>query len=379
MFCRKCGSEIKEGAKFCNKCGSEVRAVPNSGAVDGSFSHITQPDAVTELYMPDPNETQGGFEDVSSASGVYNRMYDGGNSNINSYEQQYDYAQADNSQAEIYSDNSMQYVNREAEKPSDSSKKLWPVLIPVIALIVAVAILVPTVIIPMLDKSSSKDADGAADENKVTQISELDDENVTSSSTASTTSTTAPTQPAGPARIKAETDDFQKLAQVLVDSRSVVFNSNTLTTAFIVDEILATPIAVSGYLSYFEDGTWKVPTAGDSAEDPLKKFSGGYIKLNAQNVKWICENIYSVQFDENYVSENSYCYGGDVYRKIAQGGEFSPVVKITTFTENKDLTYEVLYELSENNKLLGEYKAVVDLKLIDGVRHWTFYSVEAVS
>ncbi len=153
------------------------------------------------------------------------------------------------------------------------------------------------------------------------------------------------------------------------------------------------------YLLYFEDYSnddwWEVQQKYHCSEsDPKRKFTGndeydGYIRLPKKNVKWLCEEVFNVEFDENYVSEESYVHGDYVYRGIPAGGigdasegwdEYdivsSPVV---------DGKYEIViehyfcYDEGENvvRDLLSTKQMIAKIKVKDdGERFWSYYEIK---
>ncbi len=183
--------------------------------------------------------------------------------------------------------------------------------------------------------------------------------------------------------------DINQLEKLLTDS--ILFQINhfdykTATTAFVVENIITRDISITAaYDSYFDDAITPGYDGDAYSADPLNKFSSGvsYGKFSVDNVKWICENIYHVNFDENYVSENSYIHNGYIYRDGGGAGWGQPIYSVTSYDKLSDGKYEVSIDGDWNGEYgrtdVLKFTVTVDLQMIDGERHWTFYSIEAVS
>ena len=103
--------------------------------------------------------------------------------------------------------------------------------------------------------------------------------------------------------------------------------------------------------------------------------------MPVENVEWLCENIYNVEFDKNYKSEESYVYGDYVYRytPIAGYGDW-----YSTTIDNYKVLSDGKYEITASfycvnaNQLEHRHKIIAEWKEFDGKYDWTFYSIEKI-
>ncbi len=118
MFCPKCGNEVKDTMKFCGKCGSTLVSAEKVKAYMEAMAAEPEPE-VPIAPVPPAVPIEQATQPTQITPSVQQTVYE------------------------------MPYSEEEPKpKEKKSKKKLWAILIPVIALIVAIAILVPTVIIP---------------------------------------------------------------------------------------------------------------------------------------------------------------------------------------------------------------------------------------
>lgn len=161
------------------------------------------------------------------------------------------------------------------------------------------------------------------------------------------------------------------------------FNSNTTDTAYVINKYITSVFGIGDYGIYFHDGVVHSIYMGDnSPADPRGKFET-YSKLPAENVKWMCENVYNIEFDENYISDNSYCEGGYVYTYAMIAGDGPRVSQVKTMEKMSDGRYYIVLENGWNYDnpdvidVESEIYIIAEMKFTDGVRHWSFYDVKS--
>lgn len=194
--------------------------------------------------------------------------------------------------------------------------------------------------------------------------------------------TEIPTQPSNEPEIKATDAEFKQLADILLSFNFTEFNSTGTSTAYAVDYMITNDIFSFGYDYFFKD-----IVRDPSGNDPLNKFGTDYVVMDFANVKWICENILNVSFDPSYSSAKSYVYNGKVYRKSNKATESLNYISTLSSYVLKDGRYEVTGEfysapngettVNDKSTLLGKYVINAELKMIDGKKQWSIYSVKA--
>ncbi|MBQ7962456.1 MAG: hypothetical protein IJ289_07625 [Clostridia bacterium] len=174
------------------------------------------------------------------------------------------------------------------------------------------------------------------------------------------------------------------------------FNPDKADTAYVIDKLILANIFHPAYNAYFSRDSYQSFGEGNKIADPLNKFSSGtgnyiyyYYKIPAQNVKWICENIYNIEFDINYTSTgenswgNSYYYDGYIYAPYPQSGSgpWEYKTQINSHTLLSDGHYEIIasYLESDNFGESFDYDTLLiihaEWKQIDGRYDWVFESV----
>ncbi len=182
--------------------------------------------------------------------------------------------------------------------------------------------------------------------------------------------------------------DIERLELILTSTFSGDFNYKTSSLVYTIENLIVG--AFWGTYSYYFDDyegryNWEYIKGNVNYDfpDPLGRYTDEFCVTDSDNIEWICENIYHIKFDENYVSEDSYCQGGYVYRSTGAAGSLEHS-NITSYKKLDDDKYEVFFDEvygeigDEYYGIIGKHRAVVDLQMIDGERHWTFYSVEKI-
>lgn len=185
-----------------------------------------------------------------------------------------------------------------------------------------------------------------------------------------------------------DSPDFDRMKNLLINTYCAEFDYKTADTAYVVDNIIHTDRGVRAYKDYFDYDASYSEVIGWEKSDPLNVFTGDYyFKLPAENIKWICENIYQVKFDENHVSnDNSYCYDGNVYMGYIDKPykAESHTIQIQHYTLLDDGKYEITAEYCVASAVDGSVileqpiKIIAEWKQIDGKYDWVFYSVEHI-
>ena len=194
------------------------------------------------------------------------------------------------------------------------------------------------------------------------------------------TSTSIVTQAPEKPDIEATDADLKKLSDILLAFNYAEYDSASVTTAYAVENILTNSISSYGY-DYFYHDIVKKPTSSD----PLNKFGTAYMAMDADNVKWICENVLNISFDPSYSSTDSYVHNGKVYRKAISAAEQENYFASLKTSQIKNKRYVIGAEfystpanqtLADGNaKLIGSYEVVAVLKNVNGSRVWTIYSI----
>ncbi len=159
------------------------------------------------------------------------------------------------------------------------------------------------------------------------------------------------------------------------------FNSNTSDTAYVINKYITSIFGIGDYGIYFNDGRVVNSYSGNEPKDPRGWFDA-YSVLPAENVRWMCENVYNIEFDENYVSDNSYCEGGYVYTYAIIAGDGPMTGRVKHTEKLSDGRYAILLESgytdypSEILQIYEEISIIAEIKTTDGKRHWSFYDVK---
>ena len=191
--------------------------------------------------------------------------------------------------------------------------------------------------------------------------------------------------------------DFDRLSELITLTSGNSFNRDKADTAYVIDNLILANILCPAYNAYFSRDSYQALGEGNKIADPLNKFSSGignyiyyhYYKMPAQNVKWICENIYNIEFDINYTSTggnpwgNSYYYDGYIYAPYPQvgSGPWEDKTLIDSHTLLDDGKYEIIARYLESDNFGESFDYETSLiihaewKQIDGRYDWVFYSV----
>lgn len=140
--------------------------------------------------------------------------------------------------------------------------------------------------------------------------------------------------------------------------------------------------------------------------DPLNKFAdvedaAGYVRINAEYVEWVLENVLCVtpdrtkssdDFDYSFYpnAEEFYYYDGYYYYSRHEGGGGGPLFEIIGYNYNRDGSYTVKFttfdrdredEYDVENGLYYGYSIIeanASLKEVDGERVWAISYVKVV-
>ncbi|MBR3801888.1 MAG: zinc ribbon domain-containing protein [Clostridia bacterium] len=182
---------------------------------------------------------------------------------------------------------------------------------------------------------------------------------------------------------------FQKFASGMYwlsfqGMENIEYNSKTSSAQFVVDNLIFDPFK-KGYSAFYtvdEDIVWQ-------AGDPLLKFNGAYC-IPEEYVKWICENIYNVKYENLAEGEFTdsqtdymwhYLYDGNYYHNDAPIGEpldWAVAVTGAKLVNNRyEFTVESCANSFEEGMVFSCTKTVTAaIKEIDGERYWSIYSIE---
>ena len=194
-----------------------------------------------------------------------------------------------------------------------------------------------------------------------------------------------------------DSPDFDRMETLVTNMFGNTFDYKTADTAYVVDYLIHADLFIPTYEAYFGEDSYEAFGEGNKNSDPLNKFSSDtgthisypYYKIPAENIKWICENIYHVEFDENYISNTgeSYCYDGYVYIYYPQAGygpfEFKTEINEYRLLDNGRYEISAYYyeseDFGESFKLEYRLKVIAEWKLVDGKYDWVFYNIDKLN
>ncbi len=157
------------------------------------------------------------------------------------------------------------------------------------------------------------------------------------------------------------------------------FNCNTSTTGFVIEKCINDVFGPSTYSVYFDDG--KVVNAYNDAslKDPEGRYEA-YSRLPVENVRWMCENVYNIEFDENSISDDFYIKDGYVYCTAVISGDASPEITLLEQKVLPDgrtlLIFEEGYYNYGETEPEKEVRIIAKMKNIDGKSVCSIYDVK---
>lgn len=168
---------------------------------------------------------------------------------------------------------------------------------------------------------------------------------------------------------------------------AIDFDHKTATTKFVIDKIIL-PHYIGGYEYYFGRTEFL-----SQAADPLSEYTQlGFWKIPEENIRWICENIYNIQYEpvaEDVIcdSQMHYVHDGYFYHRdpaFGDAGWFeAEIVKHTVVNGRYEIVVKnySCYEDWEGNGEINRdlhvtAKITAEIKVIDGERYWSIYKIE---
>ena len=197
--------------------------------------------------------------------------------------------------------------------------------------------------------------------------------------------------------IEATDEDFDELKKQLNSTNLKYgdnYNCETATTQDIIDKYISSALGIDGFVYFFGDDTKEyyenVERYQGKGPDPLGKFTPAYAdyysyyKLPVSDVKWICENIFNITFEPDYVSEHSYVHEDYCYRSYIEAGDGGIYYcEPGDHSVNADGKYEIVvknyskgFEDTDIPELLSTKKVTAEIKESDGKRYWSIYKIE---
>lgn len=197
--------------------------------------------------------------------------------------------------------------------------------------------------------------------------------------------------------IEATDEDFDELKKQLNSTNLKYgdnYNCETATTQDIIDKYISSALGIDGFVYFFGDDTKEyyenVERYQGTGPDPLGKFTPAYAdyysyyKLPVSDVKWICENIFNITFEPDYVSEHSYVHEDYCYRSYIEAGDGGIYYcELGDHSVNADSKYEIVvknyskgFEDTDIPELLSTKKVTAEIKESDGKRYWSIYKIE---
>ncbi len=179
-------------------------------------------------------------------------------------------------------------------------------------------------------------------------------------------------------------NDKEALKLLMSYMCGVNFDCNSTTTEYFVENI-AIAEGCYVYEQYFDDIGFEYVGDYTPVSDPLGRFFS-FTKMKESNVKWLCENVFNMEYKAGYTSDNSYLHDGYYY----VGYNFEEMgmldynkIKIKSITP-VDGKYEIIidqYVAAESADGLGykfdsSQKVVAEIKVIDSMRYWSIYSIQ---
>ena len=182
--------------------------------------------------------------------------------------------------------------------------------------------------------------------------------------------------------IEATDTDLEKLTDMLDENfkfgfeGDFDFDSSVETMEYLFK---AMHYSYGGFYDYFFSNDLEYEA---ESGDPLGKINYGYEKGTADNLKWICENIYNIDFDEDFIGKEGYVYGDNFYLSCFNaGGAPSSAYDVSSYKKVNN-KYELIVDRNEeewdtdNYHYIETVKVTAEIKIIDGERYWSIYKIE---
>ena len=169
---------------------------------------------------------------------------------------------------------------------------------------------------------------------------------------------------------------FDKLSKAFAASFGAEFDCKTNDANYVVFNLITNDFYPMVFMNYSEEVQLL-----DNYSDPAGKFMYCF-RYSVNDLKWICENVYKVDFTE-FVSDTEYSYAGDgyFYRECVgpTGLEETYSATIRNYTIDSKGRYDMnVYYMCEypgGMDILGEYNIVADWVNSNG-GYWTIYSMK---
>ena len=179
--------------------------------------------------------------------------------------------------------------------------------------------------------------------------------------------------------LEATTEDKEKLKEMIF-YHTMDYNYETDDSLKVINyileqgdqnEVLNNPVYIDSMNSADKD---YVP-------DPKGLFEESYRMYDANGVKWICENIFHMNFDSSVSTKEMYIQNEIIYGATAVSGFRPATASIDSMTRLSDGKYEVIlsFRFEGANELIGRKRITAELVELNGVRCWTFYYIENLS
>ena len=201
--------------------------------------------------------------------------------------------------------------------------------------------------------------------------------------------------------IDATDADWEEFNTLLPTMYSYDFNCADITTAYVVESMIAelggvTPLYMYHFEEYPTENYYEITEKYNGTEpDPKGIFTEyheysdttyyNYYKIPKNNVKWLCEEVLNIEFDENYVSEDSYVYGDYVYRNTSGVGDAGWDEYNTISTTIVDGKYQIVIEhyfcYDEGDDVVREHLSTKQITAKikvkdDGEKFWSYYEIK---
>ena len=198
--------------------------------------------------------------------------------------------------------------------------------------------------------------------------------------------------------IDATDADWEEFNTLLPIMYNYDFNCADITTAYVVESMIAPVPGVSQiYSHFFDHDSENTDKYYINEPDPKGIFTEYneyteteeyyYYRVPKKNVKWVCEEVLNVEFDENYVSEESYVYGDYVYRytggigDAGEGWDEYDTISTTIVDGKYEIVIEHYFCYNEGDdvvrELLSTRQITAKIKVKeDGEKFWSYYEIK---
>ncbi len=199
-------------------------------------------------------------------------------------------------------------------------------------------------------------------------------------------------------RLEITDADILELKENIIDKYLLTdFDYRKTKTGALIRHIIG-DCNISVYAQYFDDyvhyitppvGKNSAPWVPDPREHAMSREQ--YLVVSEENLKWICENIYHVEYNYEFEKEpaTDYAYAefavyeenGKIYRETYSYNEEKNTTSFVRSTKLDDGRYEIVfrYDGDFDETMNGYLSVCVDSQMIEGEHQFTFYSINRLN